>query len=167
MSLDRFAPFPGDRAQQMIPAHPTYATQRHSPRPVPRHPTGRASGLLAVAVLLVFVSVGRAHDFLARLTGPVPAGKILISIGLAILLLRAKRSRILRAMTTPQGKSFVLLAAAMIASVPFSIYRTGALQSLTETLPSIVAIVLITVAAAETSWCVASRSFISVSRGRA
>jgi O-antigen ligase len=98
-------------------------------------------------MLLILVSVGRAHE-LFQATASLPVGKLLLPIGVFLLLTQQGIQKCLAALDTKQGKFFGLFLFAMIASVPFSIWRGGSTIALKDFVIAQVPYVVILVCAA-------------------
>ena len=119
-------PVPGPRPVAGLRAHPRRA---------------RSAWTLAAAlsVGIVLAIVGRLHDAVGE--GAIPAGKILLGLGVLVLANGRTLQIVQRAWSTPQGKALALFTGALFLSLPFSLLRSGtldiAVSFLTRTIPFI------------------------------
>lgn len=81
------------------------------------------AALLAIAVL-----VGRLHDAITRGSGSLPAGKVVVALTYAALLLGPTAALFRQLYSTTAGKSFLLFTASLFLSVPFSLHRSASLD---------------------------------------
>jgi O-antigen ligase len=101
------------------------------PVPVPQPNTGWPTPLVGVAVLLVLVSFGRAHELFGP-TAALPVGKVLMPIGALLLITRPDFRKRMSGLATTQGRSFQLFLFAMVASIPFSLWPGGSVRELMD-----------------------------------
>jgi O-antigen ligase len=97
--------------------------------PVVQTGRGRFTALVGMAIMLILVSFGRAHELFGP-TAVIPVGKIMLPVGILLLASRPNFPRRIAALGTTQGRFFLLFLAAMVASVPFSLWIGGSVQEL-------------------------------------
>lgn len=107
--------------------------------------------LLVASIGLVTITVGRVHELLPSLTGSLPLGKVFVALGLLALVLGADTRQRLRAYGTRHGRLLLGAGAAMVVSIPFSIYVGGSVSYALGILPQSAAIGLVLTAAATSS----------------
>lgn len=140
----------------MVEAAPAAARTPGLSQPAPplaqtgRRP-GRAklSALVVLAMVLIVLSYGRAHELFAS-TAALPVGKLVVPLGLFLLATRPDfRARML-SLKTPQGRYLGLFLFAIFASVPFSLWIGGSLLEIKDLFLSKLPYLVILVGTAKT-----------------
>ncbi len=96
---------------------------------------------LATAAVMFFV--GRVHEILPSLTGSLPVGKLVVFASLAMVSMQGKMGAFVKPLRSHYGLFFQLYVAAILLSIPFSIYRGGSVQAARAILGGDIALVLI------------------------
>ena len=136
--------------------------QRQSVSSVASAQRRRPSALVVVAILLIVLGLGRAHELFA-FTAAIPVGKLLLPIGMLLLVIQPDVRSRLAPLANRQGRFFWLFLFSMFLSVPFSIWKGGSATILKDFVISQVPYVIILVGAAhsdeEFEWLVSSIPF--------
>jgi len=113
-------------------------------RPAARRAVPRRAGAVLQMVLftVVALSFGRLHELIPG-AATLPIGKILLPLGFLALLSQPNFARRFRVLRTKQARMFGLLIAAMVVSIPFSLYRSGSLEDLTDFLRGTASLVIL------------------------
>lgn len=116
----------------------------------PKRRANRLTLIQWMAVSLVLIAVGRAHELLPGISGNLPLAKVSVVLAFAALFANRKTSRRLRVITSRHGRAFQWYLAATLLSIPFSIYVGNSVFIAKQMLPANIAIAVIIASASRT-----------------
>lgn len=104
---------------------------------------GLHRALLITTGFLLAINYGRVHELYA-ITSGLPVGKILLPLGAILMVAQPDLSRRMRVLRTPQVRWYGLFLLAMMASIPFSLWKGGSFMDFKGYLMAVVPLLVIT-----------------------